>query len=227
MFKGGYHGQYVVVDLTHKSFRIEALPEELTAGYLGGRGIGSKLLYDLQPGQIDPLSPENNLIIFTGPLNGTNAPGTSRITFITKSPSSNTINTTSMGGSFPNGFKRTGFDGLVITGRSQERVWIHLAPDGVSFHSADDVWGLKTSDTDRAIKEQLGGKCRAACIGPAGENLVRFAAIVSETRTAGRGGAGAVMGSKNLKAIAVSGDVRPKIADKQAFDEAVKKVRAD
>ena len=86
------------------------------------------------------------------------------------------------------------------------------------------MWGLKTSDTDKAIKEKLGGKCRVACIGPAGENLVRFAAIVSETRTAGRGGAGAVMGSKNLKAIAVSGDERPQIADKQAFDEAVKKV---
>jgi len=227
MFKGGYHGRYVMVDLTSKSYSIKELPENLAAEYLGGRGIGTKLLYDLQPGHVDPLSPENNLIIFTGPLNGTNAPGTSRITFITKSPSSNTINTTSMGGSFPNGFKRTGFDGLVITGKSQERIWIHLTPDGVSFHNADDVWGLKTSDTDKAIKEKLGGKCRVACTGPAGENLVRFAAIVSETRTAGRGGAGAVMGSKNLKAIAVSGDERPQIADKQAFDEAVKKVRAD
>ena len=212
MFKGGYHGRYVVVDLNNKSFRIEQLPDSLAEEYLGGRGIGSKLLFDLQPGKVDPLSPENHLIIFTGPLNGTNAPGTSRITFITKSPSSNTINTTSMGGSFPNGFKRTGFDGLVISGKSEERVWIHLSPDGVTFHNADDVWGLKTSDTDKAIKGKLGGKGRVACIGPAGENQVRFAAIVSETRTAGRGGAGTVMGSKNLKAIAVSGDVRPKIA---------------
>jgi len=227
MFNGGYHGRYVIVDLSHKTFRVEQLSESLAAEYLGGRGIGTKLLYDLQPGKIDPLSPENHLIIFTGPLNGTNAPGTSRITFITKSPAGNTINTTSMGGAFPNGFKRTGFDGMVITGASAERIWIHLAPDGVTFHNADDVWGLKTSETERVIKEKLGAACRVACIGPAGENQVRFAAVVSETRTAGRGGAGAVMGSKNLKAIAVSGDIRPRIADKQAFDETVKKVRAD
>ncbi len=227
MFKGGYYGRYVIVNLSTKTYTVEPLPESLAAEYLGGRGIGTKLLYDLQPGKIDPLSPENHLIIFTGPLNGTNAPGTSRITFITKSPAGNTINTTSMGGAFPNGFKRTGFDGLVVAGKSEECIWIHLSPDGVTFHTADDLWGLKTSETDLAIKKRLDGKCQVACIGPAGENQVRFAAVVSETRTAGRGGAGAVMGSKNLKAIAVSGDMRPPIADKQAFDEAVKKVRAD
>ncbi len=225
MGQGGYHGTYVVVDMTDKSWRTENLSEEITSQYLGGRGIGTKLLYDLQEGKVDPLSPQNNLIIFTGPLNGTNAPGSSRIMFITKSPLSNAINATSMGGSFPNAFKRTGFDGLVITGASAEPLWLHITPDGVTFHSAEDLWGLKTTEVDEAVKQKVDGKCRVASIGPAGEKQVLFAAIVSETRTAGRGGAGTVMGSKHLKAIAVSGDLKVPVADKEALDEAVKKIR--
>jgi len=225
MLNGGYHGRYVVADLTEKRFTVQALPEELALSYLGGRGIGTKLLFDLQPGKVEPLSPQNNLIVFTGPVNGTHAPGSSRITFITKSPLTNAVNTTSMGGIFPNAFKSTGFDGLIIRGRSPERVWIHLTPDGVTFHGADNLWGLTTSETEAAIKNQVGDTCRVACIGPAGENQVLFAAIVSETRTASRGGAGTVMGSKNLKAIAVSGTSKKPIADRAAYDEAVKQIR--
>ena len=225
MARGGYFGRYLVVDLGTKKWRIEPLPEEIARQYLGGRGIGTKLLYDLQPAGVDPLTPENNLIIFTGPLNGTLAPGSSRIMFITKSPLGNTVNATSMGGAYPHAFKRTGFDGLVLQGKSPDRVWLHITPDGVSFHDAVDIWGMTTLETEAAVKEQLGSRGHVACIGPAGENLVRFAAIVSETRTAARGGAGAVMGSKNLKAIAVSGKVEVPLADKEAFQAAVKKVR--
>jgi aldehyde:ferredoxin oxidoreductase len=227
MKKGGYHGQYLMVNLSDKSWEIKELPDQLASDYLGGRGIGSKLLFDLQEGKVDPLSPENNFIIFTGPLNGTNAPGSSRIMFVAKSPLSNTINAASMGGSFPNAFKKTGFDGVVVSGKSEEKVWIHITPDEVIFKSAEDLWGLKTSETETSIKEQLGNKCRVASIGPAGENQVLYAAVVSETRTASRGGLGAVMGSKNLKAIAVSGDIKAPIADKQAMDVAVKKIRDD
>ena len=129
MKKGGYHGRYLMINLSDKSWQVKELPDQLASDYLGGRGIGSKLLYDLQEGKIDPLSPDNNLIVFTGPINGTNSPGSSRIMFITKSPLSNTINTTSMGGSFPNAFKATGFDGLVISGKSEDRVWIHVSPE--------------------------------------------------------------------------------------------------
>ena len=227
MLKGGYHGRYLVVDLTDRSWRVEDLPEEITSDYLGGRGIGSKLLFDLQEGKVDPLSPKNNLIVFTGPLCGTNTPGSSRIVFITKSPISNTINATSMGGSFPNAFKGTGFDGLVVSGKSEEKVWIHITPEGVVFNSAEDLWGLNTSETEATVKERVGDKCRVSCIGPAGENQVLFASVVSETRTAGRGGAGTVMGSKNLKAIAVSGNIKAPIVDKQAMEEAIKKIRDD
>jgi len=227
MAQGGYFGRYLVINLADRSWKVATLPDRLMADYLGTRGVGVKLLSDLQPARTDPLSPENNLIIFTGPLNGTNAPGSSRLMFITKSPLSNTVNVTSMGGSFPNGFKRTGYDGLVIRGAAAEKTWVQIRPDEVIFHRADDLWGLKTAEAEKAVKEQVGEKARVACIGPAGENRVRYAAVVSETRTAGRGGAGAVMGSKNLKAIAVSGNVKTPIADKQAFDDAVKKIRED
>jgi aldehyde:ferredoxin oxidoreductase len=105
MSKGGYYGRYLVVDLKNKTWQAEDLPEDIMTEYLGGRGIGTKLLYDLQEGKVDPLSPENNFIIFTGPLGGTHSPGSSRIMFVTKSPISNTVNATSMGGSFPNAFK--------------------------------------------------------------------------------------------------------------------------
>ena len=227
MSQGGYHGQYLVVNLTDKTFKTEKLADEMTSHYLGGRGIATKLLFDSQEAKVDPLSPQNNLIIFTGPVAGTNTPGSSRLMFTTKSPLSNAVNTTSMGGSFPNAFKATGFDGLLITGKSEDKVWLHITPDGVTFRSAEDLWGLKTTDTENAIKSQLDEKSKVACIGPAGENQVLFAAIVSETRTASRGGAGTVMGSKNIKAIAVSGDVKPPIANKQAFDEVIKKIRDD
>ena len=225
MKQGGYHGRYLTVNLSEKSWEVKELPDQLASDYLGARGIGSKLLFDLQEGKVDPLSPKNNLIVFTGPLCGTNAPGSSRIMFITKSPLSNTINATSMGGSFPNAFKGTGFDGLVVSGKSEDKVWIHITPEGVIFNSAEDLWGLKTSKTEATIKKSVGDKCRVSCIGPAGENQVLYAAVVSETRTASRGGAGTVMGSKNLKAIAVSGNIKTPIADKQAMEEAVKKIR--
>ncbi|MBW2222249.1 MAG: aldehyde:ferredoxin oxidoreductase, partial [Deltaproteobacteria bacterium] len=102
MKQGGYYGRYLMVNLSDKSWEIKEMPDQLISEYLGGRGIGTKLLFDLQEGKVDPLSPKNHLIIFTGPINGTNTPGSSRINFITKSPLSNTVNTASMGGSFPN-----------------------------------------------------------------------------------------------------------------------------
>jgi len=130
-----------------------------------------------------------------------------------------------MGGAFPNAFKRTGFDGVVISGKSKSPLWIHITPEGVQFNPADDLWGRTTSETETAIREKVGEKCRVASIGSGGENLVPFSAVVSETRTAARGGNGTVMGSKNLKAIAVSGDHELTIADKQSFKEIVQKIR--
>lgn len=227
MTRGGYHGRFLVVNLTDKSWRVENLSQETTDAYLGGRGIATRLLFDSQDALVDPLSPQNNLIVFTGPLAGTNTPGSSRIMFTTKSPLSNAVNTTSMGGSFPNAFKATGFDGLLITGRSDEKVWLHVTPDGVTFNAAADIWGLKTTETESALKERVGDRCRVASIGPAGENQVLYAAIVSATRTASRGGAGTVMGAKNLKAVAVSGSVKTPIADRAAFDATIKQIRDD
>jgi len=227
MLHGGWFGRYLSVNLSDKSFSIEPLPENLALDHIGGRGIAARLLYDLVPPGIDPLSSGNRLIVFSGPLNGTNAPGSSRIVFVTKSPLGGAINPASMGGAFPNAFKRAGWDGLVITGAAPDSVWLHITPDGVSFHDAVRLRGLSTSATEKAVRELAGDKCRVACIGPAGERLVRFAAIVSGTRTAARGGMGAVMGSKNLKAIAVSGHREVTIADREAFRDIVQKIRDD
>lgn len=227
MFKGGWFGKYLSVNLSEKTFRIESLPEDIPLAYIGGRGIAAKLLYDLLPPNVDLLSLDNLLVIFSGPLNATNTPGSSRIVFTAKSPLSGAINPASMGGAFPNAFKRAGWDGLVITGAAPATTWIHLTPDGVSFHDAASLRGLSTSATEKAIKDIIGDKCRVACIGPAGESLVRFASIVSETRTAARGGLGAVMGSKNLKAIAVSGRCDVPVADSAAFKAVVQKIRDD
>lgn len=225
MKQGGYHGRYLMINLSEKSWQIKELPDQLASDYLGGRGIGVRLLYDFQEGKVDPLSPQNHLIIFTGPVTGTNVPGCSRVMFMCKSPLSNTINMSSMGGVFPNTFKSTGFDGLVLSGKSENKVWILVTPQSVQFHPADELWGLKTSETEAAIKQKVGDKCRVACIGPAGENQVLFSAIVSDTRTASRGGNGAVMGSKNIKAIAVTGNHKTPIVDKQSLEEVIKQIR--
>lgn len=132
MKQGGYHGRYLMINLSEKSWQVKKLPDQVASDYLGGRGIGEKLLYDLQEGKVDPLSPHNHLIIFTGPVTGTSVPGCSRSMFMCKSPLSNTINMSSMGGVFPNAFKKTGFDGLVLSGKSESRVWIHITPEGVA-----------------------------------------------------------------------------------------------
>lgn len=227
MLTGGWHGRYLFIDLTSQTFRSVTLQEQLVFDYIGGRGIAAKLIYDLLPPNIDPLSSDNLLIIFSGPLNGTNAPGSSRIVFMTKSPLGGAINPASMGGSFPNAFKRSGWDAVIISGKANQRVWLHITPDGVSFNDADGIWGLSTSETEKKIKAVTGRDASVACIGPAGERLVRFAAVVSETRTAARGGIGAVMGSKNLKALAVSGRRDVAIADRLMFRAVVQKIRDD
>jgi aldehyde:ferredoxin oxidoreductase len=224
---GGFHGQYLVLDLASGRSEIVPLADDIIKDYIGGRGIGTKLLYDAQPAGVDALGKENHLIITTSPFTGTRIPGSSRITFTTKSPLAGTINATSMGGRFPIAFKQTGFDALILKGKSKDKVWLHLTPEGITIHPADDLWGKQASETETAVREKLDVKTRIACIGPAGENQVLISAIVSETHTAARGGAGAVMGSKNIKAIAVSGTVKTPIVEEAALRETIKLVRED
>ncbi len=222
---GGFFGRYLILDLASGKSEIKPLPDKTIVDYLGARGIASKLLFDLQEGGVDPLGDESHLIVFTGPVAGTGTPGSSRLAFVCKSPLGNFINASGMGGRYPIAFKRTGFDGLILKGRSKEKVWLHLTPDGISIHSAGDIWGMKSTEAEEAVKSRIDGKARVCSIGPGGEKQVLFAAIVSETRTAARGGTGTVMGSKNVKAIAVSGQEKTPIVDKDTVKKEIKLTR--
>lgn len=221
-FKGGFFGKILRIDLTNKTSEVDVLNADIYKKYIGGALLGAKLLYDETNPGIDPLSEENKLIYLTGPLTGTDTPCTSRLCITTKSPLTGTVTTSFSGGHFPVELKRTGYDAVVISGKSSEPTYLVIKDDKVSFKSAAKYWGLNTLDTQFYMKEDLHDQnIRISCIGPAGENLSAIAGIFNEARAAGRKGIGAVMGSKNLKAVVVRGTKEISIADKEAFKKAV------
>lgn len=193
--------------------------------FLGGAGFGIKLLYDeLKPG-IDPLGADNKLIFANGPLTGTSVPCASRIAVAAKSPLTNAMGVALSGGHFPAELRKAGFDVVIIEGIAKKPTYIWINNGKVELKDASKLWGTQTTDCQLFIKEQLGDhNARIACIGPAGEKLGRMACIINERRAAGRKGLGAVMGSKNLKAIAVRGDHEVNIADIQKFTESRKRM---
>jgi aldehyde:ferredoxin oxidoreductase len=220
----GYAGRVLEVDLDARSFSFEPLDEEIARLYIGGKGYGTRLLYDRTEAGIDPLGPKNLLIFATGPLNGSVAPQSNRFAVVCKSPLTGGIGNATCGGSFAYGMKKAGIDVLVVKGRSQHPVRLEVDGDAgeVRFLDAADLWGKGTYET-QAI---LGKKKDHAVIGPAGENQVLFAGIVSNERIAGRTGVGAVMGSKQLKAVSVSGSRKLDMEDPEKFKEYTKEVRA-
>jgi len=216
--KGGYTGKILRVDLTSRTYRTEELDPQVATAYLGGAGLGIKLLYDTMRPGLDPLSPENVLIFTPGPLTGSDAPCASRMAVTTKSPLTGGVGMALTGGHFPAELKFAGLDALVIEGKAEEPTYLFIKDGEVHFRSAKRLWGMLTSDTQTFIKEEVGDhNVRVACIGPAGERLSRIACIINERRAAGRKGVGAVMGSKNLKAIAVRGPGKIRIADPGGF----------
>jgi aldehyde:ferredoxin oxidoreductase len=219
----GYAGRILKVDLRSRSFAFEPLDEEIARLYIGGKGYGTRLLYDLTEPGIDPLGPENPLIFATGPLNGSVAPQSNRFAVVCKSPLTGGIGNATCGGSFAFGLKKAGVDLLIVTGQSERPVRLEIEGDGnrVEFVDAADLWGKGTYETQRI----LGKKKVHAVIGPAGENQVLFAGIVSNERIAGRTGVGAVMGSKRLKAVSVSGSRKLDMEDPEKFKEYTKTVR--
>jgi len=214
-------GKILRVDLSNQSVKEETTPGELAEQYMGGVGFAFKYLYDeLRPG-IPALSEENKLIFAVGPLNATGVACANRMAVASKSPLTNTIATAISGGYFPNEMKKAGCDMIIIEGRAEKPTYIAIKDGEVRFRSAEKLQGMLTTDTQLFIKEELNDQnYRVACIGPAGERQVPIACIINERRAAGRKGLGAVMGSKNLKAIAVLGKQRPAIADKAGFQEA-------
>ena len=220
----GYMGAILRVNLSTGAITREELPDELKRQFIGGRGFGAKLLFDeLAPG-IDPLSPGNKLIYQCGPLAGTGAQSCSRWIVTTKSPLTGGYFRSCAGGPFGAEVKSAGYDILIVEGRAATPAYIWIEDDRVEIRDASKLSGKLTHETAAVIRAELGDtRIKTAVIGPAGEKLVRFAAIVDGRRTASRGGVGAVMGSKNLKALAVRGTQHPDIADRGALRAIVKK----
>lgn len=224
---GGYMGKFLRVNLSIGRIKEEKFSDNVLKSFIGGRGLGVKILYDeLKPGT-DPLSPENKILIMTGPVTGTPTPESGRWCSVTKSPLTGTIHDSQSGGDFGPYLKFSGFDGIIFEGASEKPVYLWLDEGNAEIKDASHLWGKDVfQTTDTIIKDRGDKKTRVACIGPAGENLVRFAAIVNDKhRAAGRGGHGAVLGSKKVKAIAVRGDKRPLIGDEAVFKETTDKVR--
>jgi len=221
MIIGGYTQKLLRINLTNQTYCEEIIPEETIKNYIGGAGVALKYLFDEVNGAIDPLSEENKLIFSDGPLTGTSAPCASRMSIVAKSPLTGAVGMCMTGGYFPAELKFLGYDMLIIEGKSEKPVYLWIKDGKVAFRSADRVWGTNTIDCQQIIKNDLNDQnIRIACIGPAGENLSRLACIINERRAAGRKGLGAVMGSKNLKAIAIRGTTPVPVADKEAFREA-------
>ncbi|MBA7498151.1 hypothetical protein ES704_00886 [subsurface metagenome] len=204
----GYTGKILRVNLTNRRISVQALDEKDLKQLIGGSGIGTKFLYDETNEQTDPLSPENLLIFMTGPLTSTGVPGTGRHQVIFKSPLTGIFAQSSVGGSWGINLKRSGFDGIVIKGKADKPLYIWIHEGKIEFRDAKHLWGKDTYETAKILKEKTEEKASIATIGPAGEKKIKISCIVHEgyhARVAGRCGGGAVMGSKNLKAIVVYG----------------------
>ena len=214
------------VNLSDKSIRREPLPPDLFNQYLGGRGLGVKLLYDnLAPG-IDAMSPDNLLVFAVGPSTATSVPTAGRFVVITKSPTTGTIFDSHAGGYFGAQLRRAGFAAVVFHGKSDSPVYLWINDDEVEIRDASKIWGKDTYEATDALLEETDPKAQVACIGPAGENLGLMAAIMTDKhRAAGRGGVGAVMGSKNLKAIVAKGTGTAGVYDPERLKTAVVRSR--
>jgi len=201
----GWMGKIIKVDLSTRKQETIAIEESLRRKYLGGRGLGVKLYTQICLPFTDPFSPENALIFLTGPLTGT-VLTSGRYQVISRSPLTTTICDSSSGGNFGALLKGTGIDGIIIQGKASKPVYLYITEAGVEIRNAEHLWGKNTHETRDMIMNETSAKASIACIGPAGENRVLFASIMNDRdRASGRGGLGAVMGSKNLKAIAVYG----------------------
>jgi aldehyde:ferredoxin oxidoreductase len=213
----GYMGRVLDVDLTEGVIGEFPITDTDREKFLGGRFLSTKILWDaLAPG-MDPLSPDNLLIVMTSPMTGTGAPSTSRFDISAKSPLTGGIGHSNSGGPFGIFLKRAGYDGIVIRGKAEKPVYIDINEDDVRILSADELWGCNTEETQQKL-----GKGGKIVIGPAGENLVKYAVIVSGERVHGRTGMGAVMGAKNLKAVIARGKKKIPLDQPEAFRAGIK-----
>jgi aldehyde:ferredoxin oxidoreductase len=214
----GYHGKILDIDLSDEKIRIKPLSPRTVEDYLGGRGLATRIFYDEMDPLADPFDAASVIVIATSPLIGTRAPTACRGHMVFKSPLTGTIGSSNCGGLWTHAFKFSGYDVLVIKGQASQPVIIDISPDSVSIIPGESIWGLDVHETsDRLAGEtESGAGRRILCIGPAGENLVRFASVMNDkNRAFGRGGPGAVFGNKKLKAIRVSGHKEITLMDKE------------
>jgi aldehyde:ferredoxin oxidoreductase len=227
----GFYGRILKVDLSEEKYSVEPVRDDILEKYLGGKGLASYLLVKLNPPGVDPLDPANSLIFATGPVTGSAIWGSCRYGVFTKSPQTGFYSESYAGGKVPEAIDSTGFDAVVIQGQSAVPTVLGIHPEGVDFHEAGDIWGMDTFKAEDEVLERFGKsgegfkRSGAVVIGPAGENLVRFAVIENDYwRSAGRTGVGAVMGSKRLKAVVFQGDRKRSLYDEDAVRALSKKI---
>ena len=215
----GYNNKYLLIDLSNHTYEILPLSEHILTDYIGGTGLSSYLLYKYSSLNSDPFSPDNPLIFSSSPLTGTKLTTTSKFAITTKSPLTNFIGDSMSSSHFADKLKKTGFDALVIIGKSKSNKIIKIQNSSIEFIDASNIWGKTTNETEKILNQNLGNDFSFACIGPAGENLVRFAGIKNDGgRMAARTGVGAVMGSKLIKAIAIHGTQKINIANQSELN---------
>ena len=213
----GWCKQILEIDLSTQTHKVYPLDMEMARLFLGGRGLGLRLLWDLVGPEVDPLSPENVLIFTTGPITASGSQTSNRFNVSTKSPLTNGVMHSNSGGWWGMQFKRTGYDALIVRGKAETPVLVEITQEGVAFKDARQLWGKGVFETTESLNQNR-NKRNILCIGPAGENLVCIAGIMNDKeRSLARGGAGAVMGSKNLKAIVVEGNEKNNPADPDQF----------
>jgi aldehyde:ferredoxin oxidoreductase len=218
----GWVGKILRVDLTSGKISTAALDPALARDYIGARGLGTKFIYDEVDPKVDPLSPANKLIFASGPMTGTFAPSAGRYDVVTKGPLTDTIAASNSGGAWGPELKFAGYDLLIVEGKAAKPVYLWIQDDKVELRDASHLWGKEVPETTDLLYAETAEDAKVACIGPAGEHLSQIAAIMNDRhRAAGRTGVGAVMGSKNLKAIVVRGTGAVTIADSKAFLAAV------
>ncbi|MGI6488031.1 MAG: aldehyde ferredoxin oxidoreductase family protein [Syntrophomonadaceae bacterium] len=222
----GWVGQVLRINLSKETVKKEALDPVEARNYIGARGLGIRLWMKEVDLKVDPLSDKNNLIFITGPLTGTLATNAGRYNVVCKAPLTGAMAASNSGGYWGPELKYAGYDAVIFEGKAKKPVYIWINDDEVEIRSAEHLWGKTVYDTTDVLKDETDEDAKVSCIGPGGENLVKFACIINDyTRAAGRSGVGAVMGAKNLKAVVVKGSGGVKVANPQEFMEAVTKAR--
>src|ERR687885_1665548 len=232
----GYMGAILEVDLSSGTHSVRELTQEMADKWLGGTGLGAHILWQEQVFKADPLSPDNVMVWGTGPFSGSAVPLSNRFGVCARSPLTGVWGEAECGGHWANDLKKAGFDALIVRGRADHPVYLRIIDGEVEVHDASHLWGKDTFETHDQVREEVGSSGRrgqeagVACIGPAGEQLVRFAAIMvdgKDGRAVGRAGLGAVMGSKHLKAVAVRGTRSFPIADEAGLNQYLKDLRKE